>query len=321
VPPHSTENHVARAFRTQVGLVEEVQESDPTCWMKMAEGLREGARPDFILWTRTNWGRDDQVEQMKFLLAAQRANVPVVGYHLDIWWGLQRQYEVYREPFFTVDLLVTADGGHDDLWASNGVNHVWFPPAVSAPEAVTGFPLDRYRSRLAFVGSHDGHYHQEHQHRHELIGWLRTNYRNDCRFFPEPGQPAVRGQDLQDLYASVDVVIGDSAFAGSGLRAYCSDRVPETIGRGGFLLHPRVPGVTDGSVWNGAPMWTEGETIACWSAGGWDELRGKIDHYLSHPEERREITAAGRAHVLEHHTYEVRMEQLVKLLVERGMIR
>lgn len=321
MPPHSTENHVARAFRSQVGLVEEVQESDPTCWMKMAESLREGARPDFILWTRTNWDRSDQVEQMKFLLAAQRANVPVIGYHLDIWWGLARQHEVYSEPFFTVDLLITADGGHDAQWADIGANHVWFPPAVSAPEAVEGFPLDRYRSTIAFVGSHDGGYHQEHQHRHELIGWLRTNFRNSCRFFPEPGQPGIRGQDLQDLYASVDVVVGDSAFAGSGLRSYVSDRVPETIGRGGFLLHPRVPGVTDGSAWGGAALWTEGETIACWSAGDWDELGSKIDHYLSSREERREIAAAGRAHVLAHHTYEIRMQQLMELLIERGLIR
>ena len=313
MPPHSTENHVARAFRTQVGLVEEVQESDPTCWAKMADGLREGARPDFILWTRTNWGRDDQVEQMKFLLAAQRANVPVVGYHLDIWWGLQRQYEVYREPFFTVDLLVTADGGHDDLWASNGVNHVWFPPAVSAPEAVTGFPLDHYRSRLAFVGSHDGHYHQEHQHRHELIGWLRTNFRNDCRFFPEPGQPAVRGLDLQDLYASVDVVIGDSCFAGTGLANYWSDRIPETLGRGGFLLHPEVPGLEG--------HFTNAVHLATWEAGDWDRLGSLIEASLASPEARRVIRGEGRAHVLANHTYEIRMQQLMDLLVERGMIR
>ena len=140
---------------------------------------------------------------------------------------------------------------------------------MSAPEAVTGFPLDRYRSTIAFVGSHDGGYHQEHQHRHELVGWLRTNYRNDCRFFPEPGQHAVRGQDLQDLCASVDVVIGDSCFAGTGLPNYWSDRIPETLGRGGLLVHPYVPGLEDhfNLIRFDDPSTFAGGNLVVWDAG------------------------------------------------------
>ena len=320
-PPHSTENHVARAFRSQVGLLEEVQESDPTCWDKMTEGIHGGARPDFILWTSTNWGRDDRSAQLRFLLAAAHAHVPVIGYHLDIWWGLAREQEVSTEPFFCVDLLITADGGHDDRWEAANVNHVWFPPAVSAPEAVTGFYIDHYRSKLAFVGNHSGGYHQEHQHRHELVSWLRTNFRNECRFWPEMGQLAVRGQDLQDLYASVDVVVGDSAFAGS-LARYVSDRLPETTGRGGFLLLPNIEGITDGSEWRpGERVWTAGQHIATWNVGDWEALGEAIERALSNPGDRREIAAAGRQHTISHHTYEVRVRQLVELLDERGLLR
>lgn len=323
-PPHSTENHVARAFRSQVGLLEEVQESDPTCWDKMTEGIHGGARPDFILWTRTNWGRDDRSAQLRFLLAAAHAHVPVIGYHLDIWWGLAREQEVSTEPFFCVDLLITADGGHDDRWEAANVNHVWFPPAVSAPEAVTGFPIDHYRSKLAFVGNHSGGYHQEHQHRHELVSWLRTNFRNECRFWPEMGQPAVRGQDLQDLYASVDVVLGDSCFAGTGLPLYWSDRIPETLGRGGLLVHPGVPGLEKhfNEIEYDEPVTYDNGHLITWDAGDWEMLGEVIQWTLAlDPAERSAIKSRAREHVLANHTYEIRMGQLIELLAERGFIR
>lgn len=336
MPPHSTENHVARAMRNHGWDVEQVQENDISQWGKMADALTDATSeglPDLVLWTRTGWAwehlgwshNEAMSAQALLRVVAGRRHVPVIGYHLDIWWGLKREVEVSTEQFFDVDILITADGGHDDRWVEAGVNHVWFPPAISAAEAHVGQHRDEFASRIAFVGSHDGGYHPEHQHRHQLVAWLKTEFgrsgENAVRFWPEPGRHAIRGRDLQDLYASVDVVVGDSAFAGTGLSSYCSDRVPETTGRGGFLLHPRVPGVTDGSLWRGVPMWTEGETIACWDAGNWDELRSKIDYYLNNVDQRREIARAGRALTTEHHTYERRIAQLEAVLLERGLLR
>ena len=130
---------------------------------------------------------------------ARDRGIPVVGYHLDIWWGLQRQTQVDTEPFFQTDLLITADGGHDDLWAEHAVNHVWFPPAVSAREAVPGRRVDKFTSRLAFVGSWQGGYHHEHQHRFELVAFLKKNFRSSCEFYPRIGEHAIRGAELRDL--------------------------------------------------------------------------------------------------------------------------
>lgn len=243
---------------------------------------------------------------------ARDRGIPVVGYHLDIWWGLQRQTQVDTEPFFQADMLITADGGHDDLWAEHAVNHVWFPPAVSAREADFGTPREEMRSKLAFVGSWQGGYHEEHQHRHELVRFLKLNYRNICEFWPKRGEHAVRGQALRDLYASVDIATGDSCFAGSGLANYWSDRIPETLGRGGFLMHPYVPGIE--------AHFEPGVHFASWNAGDWDRLGEDIDYFLDHPERREEIRHAGREHTLAHHTYDVRMNQLVDLLLERGML-
>jgi len=303
-------------------IVEKVQENDPTVWTKMIAALLENATPDFILWTRTGWdwagiGWSKEMadaDQRRLLRLARDRKIPVVGYHLDIWFGLAREGQVATEPFFEVELLITADGGHDDLWKDMGVNHVWFPPAISRDEAKLGIFREEFASDVAFVGSHDGGYHRESEHRHALVQWLRLNFRDRCEFWPKHGQHAIRGTDLQDLYASAKVVVGDSCFTGTGLRRYVSDRLPESMGRGAYLLHPRVGGVTDGS------LWQEGAHLQCWDAFDWNELGHLIESSLSNDNLRHNIAEQGRKHTLAFHTYEHRMSQLVDLLSARDML-
>lgn len=334
-PPHSSENHILAALVDTGHFVVPIQESLVDHWRQLAHGdwTCFGGKPDLILWTRTGWPwgtggqfglneREPLADQVRMMQIARDRGIPVVGYHLDIWWGLQRQTQVDTEPFFQCDLLITADGGHDDLWAEHAVNHVWFPPAVSAREADFGTPREEMRSKLAFVGSWQGGYHEEHQHRYELVSFLKKNYRGICEFWPKRGEHAVRGRALRDLYASVDIATGDSCFAGSGLARYVSDRLPETTGRGGLLLHPDIEGITDGSEWRtGSSVWRADEHLLTWEAGNWDQLGARIEWALSHPDERRVIAEAGQRFTSEHHTYDTRMDQLVDLLLERGMLR
>ncbi|NOY65007.1 MAG: glycosyltransferase [Nitrospirae bacterium] len=46
-----------------------------------------------------------------------------------------------------------------------------------------------------------------------------------------------------------------------------------------------------------------------------NELRKKIDYYLSHPEERVEIAEAGYRRVLKEHTYEIRLEEMIDFIM------
>lgn len=304
------------------------QEHHPACFDDVTNTIREHGDIDFILWTRTGWDYADReavlASQRRMMRVARQLGIPVVGYHLDIWWGLKRQTQVFTEPFFEVDLLITADGGNDPQWAEAGVNHLWMPPAISLGEAEVGIAVDDFLSPIAFVGSHNGDYHQEHRHRHELVDWLRRNFRRDCAFWPRPGQHAIRGRDLQNLYASVDVVVGDSCFAGTGLADYWSDRIPETLGRGGFLLHPNVTGLDRQFTLleHDEPVTYDVGQIAIWDAFDWEGLGELIQWSLAiSPDERRAIALRGREHVREHHTYERRMEQVVDALYERNLLR
>lgn len=304
VPEHSTENHVRQAWIDEGHEVVRVQEGEPGELQTLIDRVRD---VDLILWTRTAdlAAKVGTRAQWELLTAADRANVPTVAFHLDRWWGLNREATVWESPFFRCRYVITADGGHQDEFASVGVNHFWLPPAVSLPETEPGEAQAKYRSPLAFVGSWQGGYHKEWTHRADLVRWLQLKYRNDIKFWPQPNQPGIRGEELRNLYASVDVVIGDSCLVGNATR-YWSDRIPETIGRGGFLIHPYVEGIED--------HFTVGEHITTWGIGHWNVLKNEIDMALGSPELRKRVAAAGREHVREHHTYNRRVNQILEIV-------
>lgn len=322
-PPHSTENHVARALEANGHDVQRVQENEPGTWGPSFSWMVG----DVVLWTRTGWDwpaacgwpHGEAITRQRTMLdVASARGVPTVGFHLDRWWGLNREGQVHDEPFFRADLVVTADGGHDRQWADAGVNHHWMPPAVSRGECAPGRFRRAYASEVAFVGSWRPGYHAEWKHRPHLIEWLERHYRGRVKFWPAPNQPAVRGAALRDLYASVKVLVGDSCLAGDRytdgqpVARYWSDRIPETLGRGGYLLHPRVEGLDE--------HFTPGAHLDVWSLDDWSGLAEAIDGALGDDEHRRRVAGAGRAHVLAHHTYERRMEQLVEVMRDRGLL-
>lgn len=300
-PPHSTENHVARALETIGVEVERLQEGEYD-WVKIPD-----VPCDFLLWTTTyDYAGPRTFEAQRTMLL--RRDVPIVGYHLDRWWGLQREHRIHESPFFQVDLLCTADGGHDDRWAEAGIEHVWFPPAVSEAECIPGVFDESLASDVAFVGSWQGGYHPEWQHREQLVRFLRRTYGDRCRFWPSKGAPAVRGSMLRDLYASAKVLVGDSCLAGDAAR-YWSDRIPETTGRGGYLLHPWVKGLDQ-----------HHREVHTWRLGDWDELRRRIDEALRDDAGRQSAAVRAKTETLTWNTYEVRMGQLVDQLKHRGML-
>lgn len=304
VPEHSTENHVKQAWENLGHTVHMVQEGDEESRLNLIKSIK---KYKLVLWTRTadlsaKWGVRKQYE---IIAAAKQNKVPTVAFHLDRWWGLDREASIWEEPFFRCEYVITADGGHQQEFQSVGINHVWLPPAISSNEANIGEVTERFKSDLAFVGSWRPGYHAEWTHRPQLIDWLRTTYGDRVKFWPEIGQPSIRGKELQDLYASVKVVIGDSCLVGNATN-YWSDRIPETIGRGAFLLHPFVEGISD--------HFKIGEHLATWSAGDWSDLKEKIDYYLTHDDEVLAIKKAGLAHVIANHTYDIRVTQILGIV-------
>ena len=156
--PHSTENHVKQAFERNGHTVIPLQENTPEPWTEPVDA-------DLVLWTRTGWDWSEACgwtqeqawsNQHDFLDRMRDQGTPTVGFHLDRWWGLDREHQIFDEPFFRCDLMCTADGGHDDQWQLAGINHVWMPPGVSWRSVSVNLSRDRSTRGSRSCGSGRG---------------------------------------------------------------------------------------------------------------------------------------------------------------------
>ncbi len=263
---------------------------------------------DLLLWTRT-W-TSPREEWVAMLRRLETRGVATAGFHLDRWWGLQREHQITDEPFFAVDHLFSADGGHDDEWKAAGIRHHWSPPGIHAPDAVRGNQRQAFRADVVFVGSHPYPHPEWEPVRSAMIDALHRKYRGRFHIWPRPGR-AIRGRLLCDLYATAKVVVGDSCLAG-GAVSYCSDRIPETLGRAGFLVHPEVEGVTDGT------LWSDGDHLVTFPLGDHDEMIDRIDWWLARPEAREQVCSQAQALTLARDTYTHRAAKMLETLWNEG---
>lgn len=314
--PHSTENHLRSALEHNGHRVIQHLER-PENWAPAAAHLKEAHAEwgiDFALWTSTSGyaPRGTFEQQQEYLVMASQLDIPTVGYHLDVWWGLKREHEVREKPFWRQNVLCTADGGHQEQWWRQGVQHYWFPPGIVDYEARVGTFREEYASDVCFVGQGHGYGHKESSHRFLLVDhlrdWAAAHPEWRVRFWPGDGKPRIDSVQLRDLYASSKVVIGDSCMV-PRFKRYWSDRIPNVTGRGAFLLHPEVVGLKD-----------QHPDLITWPAGDWERLDEKIAYFLEDENQRVTTARDCMADTLEHHTYEVRMKQLVTLLTQKGLL-
>ena len=299
VVPWSTESHVAATLELLGHTVIRLQE-DTVPWPEVVNACRSA---DIFLWTSTFsmahiWDQRQAWDAVRTL----NTMLPTAAFHLDRFFDLPRESQVVSEPWFRLNHVFTADGGNQHRFASFDINHHWLPPAVFQPECFLGTPTRPYLSDIAFVGSWRGHYHPESKHRFALIQHLQHYYRNRIRFWPI--REAIRGADLNNLYASAKVIVGDSCLVGTpAAKMYWSDRISETTGRGGFLLHPSVPGLSDYH-----------PHLTTFPAFEWSTLRDLINHYLAHPDERESIRLLNHEHTKANNTYTNRMTELLSIV-------
>lgn len=292
-PKFSTENDFKKSFEAigwEVTPIQEDQLTDEVVnWIIQAQDAY-----DFIFYTRT-WCQVDK--QWRKVLAAKR--VPIVSAHLDLYIGLFRGEDLQNDSFFNGDYVFSADGGHQEEFKKLGINHYFMPPGILHDSCYLGEKDKQYEHDVVFVGAY--FYHPEWKYRRMLIDWLRGTYGTRFKLYPDGGT-AVRGDDLNRLYNTAKVIVGDSTYSPN----YWSDRIPETIGRGGFLIHPRVPELDK--------QFKPYKHFIPYYHGDFKTLKQIIDYYLIHPDERDKIRLAGMEHVKKNHTYINRAKMIIKTL-------
>lgn len=299
LPAHSTENHLAKTLESLGHEVVAVQENAVSVNIIRDFCLRmnsENKGRVILLYTRT-WGfLGDGIWLIEEL---RRAGITSVSYHLDLWVGLQREQEILaNHPFWRTDFVFSPDGGHKEFFRDHGINHVYIPPAVYDKECYLGKHRPEYECDVVFVGSWKS-YHPEWPYRKELVEWLAKTY--GPRFKAFGHENWVRGNDLNDVYASAKVVVGDCIKA----FGYTSDRLYETTGRGGFLIYPFVEGLENVP----GVVYYEYFNLA--------ELKEKIDYWVSHGDEREALRLMAHEFVKQNHTYVNRMQEMVRV-IEQG---
>jgi len=280
-PDHSTENHIKLSFEALGWEVFTIQENNMTeATIEQICSIQKDY--DFLLYTRT-WARTGMLYRK--LLA--KIKIPTVSFHLDLYIGLLRGKKLNENSFFNSDFVFSADCGHQKEFKKMGINHIGISPGVLHESCYIG--KKKWDYDVIFVGSET--YHTEWSYRPYLINWLRATYGDKFTMLPNKEFNCIRGNDLNDLYNSAKVIVGDSTYSPN----YWSDRIPETLGRGGFLIHPYTEKMED--------SFELFKDLVPYEYGDLKGLKMLIDYYLEHPKERDEIRMHGMETVKNNHTY------------------
>ena len=293
----TTECHVAESFEELGHRVIRLQENE----VDMPTVLQACRGSDLFLWTRTGgYLRLNGFDMLK------RIKIPTVAYHLDIWWGLEREKEIYSSPYFRCKYMFTADGGHQGQFANAGVTHFWLPPGVVKRECRHVPARDDLECDVLFVGSEK--YHTEFPWRGQMIEVLRQRYGKRFQIRGNNGD-SWRGLDLNELYASAKVTVGDSLNLWFNQHDYVTDRLPESMGRGACVVFPAVRGIPERF------RYAHGEDVFWFEHGNFDDLLEKVDAALSLPESVRTVmrqNAMSKTRAC--HTYVERVQELLAVV-------
>lgn len=305
----STESHYAKEYENLGHQVLRFQENESSTddVLLAAEGA------DIFHYVHTHgWETPGTTTVAELIQQFKNRGVITIGVHLDYWYGLVRQQDVGTHPWWSCDYIFTADGGSNDWYRNQGINHHYLRAGVLSDECYLGTYREDFNCDIAFVGAYG--YHPEWPYRPRLINWLAETYGDRFRRFAGdvPPHHTIRGSALNDLYASAKVTIGDTLCVGFDHTNYFSDRLFEATGRGGFVIFPHIKGIEE--------SFHLGEELLTYEYENFAQLRKLIDHCLENPNERKKIQLAGHERTKAEHTYKHRVEEIFDVLQTDGAL-
>lgn len=240
-------------------------------------------KPDFVIWAKLQVPYPQQlVKEIKKRL------IPTVCWVWDLYWGYNRENQILTNPMFQADIVITSDGGNDKKWKEAGIKHFCVRQGIYDKEC---FAEKKSKElELVFVGSPNA-FNKERQ---EILERLKQDYK--FYWFGKSNTDDVRGTHLNKLYAKTKIVVGDSVYS----PYYWSNRVVETLGRGGFLIHQEVPGLKK-----------EYPYLVTYKKNDYEDLKSKIDYYLKNNNQREDIIKKNLLWVKENHLIEQRCNEVI----------
>ena len=302
---YSSENHHAASLESLGHTVIKLQERKVKAKVIYAEALDS----DLFIWVHTHgWQTPGSIDMVDVLHELKKHGIPTMTYHLDLWFGINRQKDLENDGFYkSIGHFFTVDKLMADWFNKNTkVKGHFMPPGVYDKECYIHPDKNKkyYDHDVIFVGSK--RYHQEYPFRPQLIDFLRETYTDRfCHVGGDGDTGTVRGDALNRIYARSKIAIGDTLNINFNYPYYTSDRLFESTGRGGFTIYPKIVGLD---------KYFKDDEVVWYEHGNLDDLKKKIDYYLEHDDEREQIRLRGHERTKREHTYVHRWEQILKEL-------
>jgi hypothetical protein len=309
---YSSESHYLKTLRALGHEVVPLQEGNATA----SEVREESIKSDALFWVHTHGWETPGIAAVLQELKDRR--IPSFGYHLDLWKGLHREADLKTDPYWNIEYFFTVDPSFVPDLTAMGIKAFHVPAGVFADECYIGDWKQQYAHDVIFVGSRG--YHPEWPYREHLIATLEQNYGDRFAQYGGGGLGTIRGSELNDLYASAKVVMGDTLCPNFNYPGYFSDRVFETTGRGGFIIHPYILGIDQ--VFNvpvpmlNGEMDTSNAEIVTYPFGNLGHLMYEIDYYLQNDVEREAIRMRGHERTKKTNTYTHRLTKILQIIAE-----
>lgn len=292
--PFTTENEIRWTFEKLGHTVFKLQENNVSSDEVVRTARERNVK--LVLWTHTHsWSVLG--DNFRMLEQLRQAGIKTASFHLDLFWGLSkddgREQRIGDHAFFRTDKFFSADGGNEEKWKEKGITHYWLKPGVVERDCYLGQPSPQYGNQVIFAGSTT--YHNEYPFRVNMVNRLRETYSTNFRTYS-----GVRQAELNNLYATAKVVVGDHCFAGRP--RYCSDRLFETTGRGGFLIYPESEGITE-----------EIPGLVTYKPQNMDDLIKKINYWLDDDRNQERIRRRNETYewVKKNATYTNRVQEML----------
>jgi hypothetical protein len=290
---YSSENHHANSLESLGHTVKKLQEGK----VSTEQILKNAIESDLLIYVHTHgWVNLGDLSLDLVLQILNKTGIPTLTYHLDLWFGLDREKDLHQDPFYkNIGYFFATDKLMTDWFNENTeVKGVYLPAGVYDKECYISQEYDQAANEIIFVGSKG--YHPEWEYRPKLIDWLRQTYTSRFTHVGGDGDTGtIRGERLNNVYATSKIAVGDTLCIGYDYPYYFSDRLFESTGRGAFTIFPYIKGIED--------CFEIGKEIITYEFNNFDDLQNKIDYYLTHDDKREKIRRAGHERTKRNHTY------------------
>jgi spore maturation protein CgeB len=245
----------------------------------------ERIRPDVMLTVQMHY--ELWLETLEAIRA--RGDVATISWTTDDSWKYREvsrfighAYHAMTTTYSYVVPRYHADGIFNVLLTQWAASTEWLAEPLAASDC---------RYQATFIGTAN-------RDRRELVARLRSRgIEVACFGYGWPAGP-LSGDEIPRIMRESIISIN---FAASKGENQIKARTFEVLGAGGFLLTGPAQGLER--------FFAPGLEIAVYQS--FDDLVDKIHFYLSHPDERDRLAHAGHARVLQEHTYERRLAEVV----------